>query len=67
MSIDNITFENTDTLQQTLTKTVQIFAGTDRLRVELKKKKVEYVKVNKGANTTYILRSKAIGVLKVKL
>jgi len=67
MSIDNITFENTDTLQQTLTKTVQIFAGTDRLRVELKKQKVEYVKVNKGANTTYILRSKAIGVLKVKL
>ena len=45
MSIDNITFENTDTLQQTLTKTVQIFAGTDRLRVELKKKNISDIKI----------------------
>lgn len=67
MSIDNITFENTDTLQQTLTKTVQIFAGTDRLRIELTKHKINYVKVCKGANTTFVLRGAKIGRLMIKL
>jgi len=67
MSIENIVFENDDTLQQTLTKTVQMWAGTHKLKTELNKHKVNYVRVDKGAFVTYILRSKTIGVLKVKL
>jgi len=67
MSIENITFENTDTLKDTLTKTVLLNAGSHRLKTELTKLKVSYTKVCKGAFTTYILRGKNIGVLKVKL
>jgi hypothetical protein len=67
MSIDNITFEKTDTLTERLTKTVHIFAGSDRLRIELQKYKVNYVKVCKGAKTVYVLRSPKIGRIEVKL
>jgi soluble P-type ATPase len=59
MNIENITFENDDTLQQTLTKIVQI--------TELTKHKVSYVKVCKGANTTFVLRGEKIGRLTIKL
>lgn len=65
--LENIVFENDDTLQQTLTKTVQMWAGTHKLKTELNKHKVNYVRVDKGAFVTYILRSAKIGVLKVKL
>lgn len=67
MTIENITFENDDTLTQTLTKIVQINAGSHRLKTELTKHKVNYHKIIKGAFTFYILRSPKIGVLKVKL
>lgn len=67
MNIENIVFENDDTLQQTLTKIVEINAGSHNLKTELTKHKVSYVKVVKGAHTTYVLRSKTIGVLKVRL
>ena len=66
-SIDNITFEKTDTLTDTLTKTVHIFAGSDRLRIELKKHKIDYVKIQKGAKTSFVLRGSKIGRLVVTL
>jgi len=67
MNIENITFENDDTLKDTLTKTVLLYAGSHRLKIELTKLKVSYVKVVKGASTTFILRGAKIGILKVKL
>ena len=67
MNIENITFENDDTLQQTLTKIVQINAGSHRLKTELTKHKISYVKVVKGANTTFVLRGAKIGRLTIKL
>ena len=67
MNIENITFENDDTLKDTLTKTVLLNAGSHRLKIELTKLKVSYVKVVKGASTTFILRGAKIGILKVKL
>ena len=67
MSIENIVFENDDTIKDTLTKTVQMYAGSHRLKTELTKHKISYVKVCKGANTTFVLRGAKIGVLKVKL
>ena len=39
MSIENITFENDDTITQTLTKIVQINAGSHRLKTEFCKDK----------------------------
>jgi len=39
MGIENIVFENDDTLTQTLTKIVQINAGSHRLKTELTKLK----------------------------
>lgn len=67
MSIDKITFENDDTLQQTLTKIVQINAGSHNLKTELKKYKIDYVKVCRGAFTTYVLRGAKIGRLTIRL
>jgi len=67
MNIENITFENDDTLQQTLTKIVQINAGSHRLKTELTKHKISYVKVCKGASTTFILRGAKIGRLTIRL
>lgn len=67
MLIENIIFTNDDTLKDTLTKTVQIYAGSYRLKTELTKHKVSYVKVCKGAKTSYILRSLNIGRLIVVL
>jgi hypothetical protein len=68
MSIENIVFTDCDTIKDTLTKTVQIWAGTHRLKTELNKHKVTYTKVCKGAFTTYNLRgAKIVGVLKVRL
>ena len=64
---DNIVFSNEDTLKDTLTKTVQLFAGSHRLKTELTKHKVNFVRVNKGAKVSYILRSKTIGRLIVVL
>lgn len=67
MSIENITFENDDTITQTLTKIVQINAGSHRLKTELTKHKISYVKVCKGASTTFVLRGAKIGRLTIKL
>lgn len=67
MNIENIVFENDDTIKDTLTKTVQMYAGSHRLKTELTKHKISYVKVCKGANTTFILRGAKIGRLTIKL
>ena len=65
--IENIVFLKEDTLKETLVKTVQIWAGTHRLKTELAKHKVDYVKVEKGATVKYILRGAQIGRIEIKL
>ena len=65
--IENIVFLKEDTLKETLIKTVQIWAGTHRLKTELAKHKVDYVKVEKGATVKYILRGAQIGRIEIKL
>ena len=67
ISVDSIVFLKEDTLKETLIKTVQIQAGTHRLKTELAKHKVDYVKVEKGATVKYILRGAQIGRIEVKL
>ena len=65
--IENIIFTKDDTFKETLIKTVQIWAGTHRLKTELAKHKVDYVKVEKGATVKYILRGAQIGRIEIKL
>lgn len=65
--IENIVFLKEDTLKETLIKTVQLWAGTHRLKTELAKHKVDYVKVEKGATVKYILRGAQIGRIEIKL
>ena len=65
--IENIVFLKEDTFKETLIKTVQIWAGTHRLKTELAKYKVDYVKVEKGAMVKYILRGAQIGRIEIKL
>ena len=65
--VENIIFTKDDTFKETLIKTVQIWAGTHRLKTELAKHKVDYVKVEKGATVKYILRGAQIGRIEVKL
>jgi len=68
MSIENITFENTDSFVDTLTKTVLLHCGTTELKKELKKNGItNYSKVEKGAKVSYILRGAKIGRLVVVL
>lgn len=68
MSIENIIFEDTDTIKDTLTKVVLLHCGTTELKKELKKHGItNYTKVCKGAHTTYVLRSEKIGEIKVRL
>ena len=65
--IENIVFLKEDTFKDTLIKTVQIWAGTYRLKTELAKHKIEYVKIERGATVKYILRGAKIGRIEVKL
>ena len=65
--VENIIFTKDDTFKETLIKTVQIWAGTHRLKIELAKHKVDYVKVERGATVKYILRGAQIGRIEVKL
>jgi len=67
MSTDNIIFENIDTPKETAIKTTQIFAGSDNLKKELKKLKVDYTKVYRGVKVVYILRGASIGRIEVIL
>jgi hypothetical protein len=65
--VDNIVFLKEDTFKDTLIKTVQIWAGTHRLKTELAKHKIDYVKIERGATVKYILRGAQIGKIEVKL
>ena len=65
--VDNIVFLKEDTFKDTLIKTVQIWAGTHRLKTELAKHKIDYVKIERGATVKYILRGAIIGRIEVKL
>lgn len=65
---NDIIFQDDDSLKQTLEKVVYLWAGTTELEKNLKLHGVtNYTKVNKGAFVTYVLRSKEIGKLIVKL
>ena len=66
-SNDNIVFSDDDTLQQEATKTVHLFAGSHELKNRLKRLKISYTKVERGAFTSYVLRHKNFGRLVVKL
>lgn len=63
----NITFEPTDSLQETAKKTVLIYAGSPNLKKEMEKLKVDYNKVMRGVNTIFVLRAKEFGRVEVKL
>jgi hypothetical protein len=65
--VDNIVFLKEDTFKDTLIKTVQIWAGTHRLKTELAKYKIDYVKIERGATVKYILRGSQIGRIEIKL
>lgn len=68
MSIDNITFENEDTIKDKVTKTVLLWAGTSEIAKELKKLGItNYHKVVRGFKTMYIVRGTKVGRVKVIL
>ena len=52
-----------------LTEIINVYAGSDRLRKELCKRKVNYCKIHNNTTVTYILRSDNLagGKLKVKI
>ena len=56
MSIENIIFEETDTLEQKATKTALIYAGSTELTKQLAKLKVTHTKIARGFKTIYVLR-----------
>lgn len=58
MSIENIVFEETDTLEQQATKTVLLNAGNNDLKKQMERLKINYSKVQRGFKTIYVLRHK---------
>lgn len=58
MSIENIVFEDTDTLEQLATKTALLYSGSTELTKQLAKLKVTHTKVTRGFKTIYVLRHK---------
>ena len=67
MSIENIIFEETDTLKEKATKTALLFAGSVSLTKELSKLKVTHTKVQRGGQVVYVLRNATFGKVEVKL
>ena len=67
MSIENIIFEETDTLEQQATKTALIYAGSTELTKQLAKLKVTHTKVQRGGQVIYVLRNATFGKIEVKL
>ena len=57
MSIENITFEETDNFDTIATKTVLIYAGTSELKTQMNKLKIDYSKTPKGNKQRFVLRS----------
>ena len=58
MSIENIIFKDTDTLEQLATKTALLYSGSTELTKQLTKLKVTHTKVSRGFKTIYVLRHK---------
>lgn len=58
MSIENIIFEDTDTLEQKATKTVLLNAGNSDLKKQMERLKINYSKVQRGFKTIFVLRHK---------
>ena len=52
------------TIEQQLTDVVYKYCGTDNLRKEMEKRKVNYVKIVKPCSVTYVLRG---AMLKTKV
>jgi hypothetical protein len=67
MSIENITFEQIDTLKETAIKTALIFAGSTELKKQMQRLKIKHTKVQRGFKTIYVLRSKDFGRVEVIL
>ena len=67
MSIENIIFEETDSVQEIAIKTCLLYAGTTELTNQLKKLGVTHTKVQKGRIVKYVLRGAKIGRLEVTL
>ena len=67
MSIENIIFEDTDTLEQQATKTALIYARSTGLTKQLAKLKVTHTKVQRGGQVVYVLRNATFGKVEVKL
>ena len=67
MSIENIVFEDTDSLKDTAIKLALIFAGPNELKNQMKRLGVNYVKIERGVKTLFILRHKTFGRVEVKL
>jgi hypothetical protein len=65
--IQDIIFEDCDTLKETATKTALIYAGSSELKKEMQKLGINYSKVERGAFTYYVLRHKDFGKTTVKL
>jgi hypothetical protein len=61
MSIDTITFEETDTLEQKAKKCVLLFAGGSELKKQMDKMKINYTRVEKGLKVMFILRHSSFG------
>jgi hypothetical protein len=57
MSIENITFEESDNFDQVAIKTVLIYAGTSELKTQMQKLKIDYSKISKGNKQRFVLRS----------
>jgi hypothetical protein len=58
MSIENITFESSDTFEQTAIKTVLLNAGSSNLKKQMERLKINYSKIERGRKIIYVLRHK---------
>ena len=67
MSIENIIFEETDSVQEVAIKTCLLYAGTTELTNQLKKLGITHTKVSRGAKTIFVLRGAKIGRLEIVL
>lgn len=63
----NIVIEETDSLKDKAIKTVHIFAGSNELKNQMKRLKVNYSKVQRGAIVLFVLRHQSFGRVEVKL
>ena len=67
MNLENIVFEQEDTLQEKATKIVYLFAGTSDLKSQMQKLCINYTKVERQLKVMYILRHNSFGRVVVTL